>query len=498
MNLRKKSITKLRLLIGFISITVLAVALFLSAKFLFKADSVLESLPNPDLTGIEKQVVEKIHTSRLEVEKDPDSAQAWANLAMVLDIHGFKAESIPCYKQALKLSPDRFDWSYYCATALSETGSLEAFEWFKRCQVFRPDYAPLHTVYARALYNAGRFEDATQAFQRALALDENLSVAYLGLGEISVSQNDLQKSLQFLLQAIETGPRHREAHSVLAQVYRRLNKLEDAAKELQIAQSLPKIIPLEDPVYNELIMQGISTFWYRERGLYYQGRGLIEEAIQEHSMALQFKPDPVGYNYIANLAREINRFDEANSYFRTAITLAPNYLTAHVNLVRLLLEIGWIEEAQMWVEKSLRLDPSFPDAYLSIGTFYMETNRNAEAIALFRRGLKLTQGFMPIALRLAWLLSTTPDDGLRNGEEALLLASAVNEKLKSQDAKTLDVLAVAYAETGRFDQAVKAAHKAYKLAASSQQKDLADEIQARLSLFQTNQPYRRQDAVKTF
>ena len=128
----------------------------------------------------------------------------------------------------------------------------------------------------------------------------------------------------------------------------------------------------------------------------------------------------------------------------------------------------------------------------------METNREAEAIALFRRGLKLTQGFMPIALRLAWLLSTTPDDGLRNGEEALLLASAVNEKLKSQDAKTLDVLAVAYAETGRFDQAVKAAHKAYKLAASSQQTDLADEIQARLSLFQTNQPYRRQDAVKTF
>lgn len=136
------------------------------------------------------------------------------------------------------------------------------------------------------------------------------------------------------MQAVETGPRHREAHSVLAELYRRFNKLEDAAKELQIAQSLPKIIPLEDPLYNDLIMQGISTFWYRQRRLYYQGRGLIKEAIQEHSTAMQFKPDPVGYNYITNLAREINHFDEVVSYYRTAITWAPNYLTAYVNLGR--------------------------------------------------------------------------------------------------------------------------------------------------------------------
>ncbi|MFQ5639084.1 MAG: tetratricopeptide repeat protein [bacterium] len=487
-----------KMLFGFLAVGLLGLALFLGVRFFLNADSGLENLPNPNLTGIEKQVVEKIHTSRLQVEKEPDSAQAWANLAMVLDIHGFEAESIPCYKQALKLSPDRFDWSYYIATALSETGSLETFEWFKRCQVLRPDYAPLYTVYARALYKAGRLEDAAQAFQRALALDKNLSLAYLGLGKISLSQNDLQKSLTFLLQAVETEPRHREAHGVLAEVYRRLNKPDEAAKELQLAQRLPKIIPLEDPVYNELIMQGVSTFWYRERGLYYQGRGLIQEAIQEHSMALQYKPDPVGYNYIANLARGINRFDEAISYYRTAITLAPNYLTAYVNLGQLVFEMGRIEEAEMWVEKSLRLDPRFPDAYLSLGTFYMETNRDAEAIATFRRGLNFTPGFMPIALRLAWLLSTTPDAKLRDGEEAVRLAKPVNERLKSQDAKTLDVLSVAYAETGRFALAVKTAQKAYELALSGQQKELADEIHSRLALFQTDQPYRRQDAVKTF
>ncbi|HVP13204.1 MAG TPA: hypothetical protein VMV94_18660, partial [Phycisphaerae bacterium] len=63
--------------------------------------------------------------------------------------------------------------------------------------------------------------------------------------------------------------------------------------------------------------------------------------------------------------------------------------------------------------------------------------------------------------------------------------SATGEK----DAGFLDTLAAAYAEVGRFDDAVVAARKALAVARDAQKADLATEIQQRLSLYEKARPY---------
>lgn len=483
-----------RILISLVLVSFLGLSGVLSYKFMFSKPNTLESLPNPDLTSVDSRVVEKIRALRREVERNPNVAQLWGNLAMTLHIHDFKLEALPCYKQAIKLDPEEFRWPYYCTIIFSELGAQEAFEWFERSSSLKPDYAPLYLMYGQALFNAGNLEKSREVFHRALTIDETSSHAYLGLGKIALSQDDLLSSQQYLQKALALNPRHREAHGVLAEVLRRLGEPEKATEELQTAQDLPKITPVADPVYEELVDEGISAFWYGERARIYQRKGLTNEAVRELQMALQFAPNPKGYNYLGQLLQQLERFDEAARNYRKAIAMNPNYYMALNNLAQVLFQMDHVEEARTWAERALRLNPRFPEAYITLGTYYMRAGRDSDAIATFRRGLNLTRGVLPIAQRLAWLLATSTHAELRHGRKAVQLAEAVCEKNNYQDAESLDVLAAAYAETGQFPKAIATAQKALKLADSSQQKELADQIQSRLILFQSNKPYRPSDS----
>jgi uncharacterized protein YcsI (UPF0317 family) len=54
----------------------------------------------------------------------------------------------------------------------------------------------------------------------------------------------------------------------------------------------------------------------------------------------------------------------------------------------------------------------------------------------------------------------------------------------------LDTLAMAYAETGRFGEAVQTEQQAVNLAGAAGQKDDAAAMQQRLELYQKHQPWR--------
>ena len=58
----------------------------------------------------------------------------------------------------------------------------------------------------------------------------------------------------------------------------------------------------------------------------------------------------------------------------------------------------------------------------------------------------------------------------------------------------IGTLAAAYAEAGRFDEAVAAAQKAHDLALASGQKELATKNQQLLELYQSRQAYREPPA----
>jgi Flp pilus assembly protein TadD len=87
------------------------------------------------------------------------------------------------------------------------------------------------------------------------------------------------------------------------------------------------------------------------------------------------------------------------------------------------------------------------------------------------------------------VLAASPDDGLRNGAEAVRLAERACELTQDGEASFLGTLAAAYAEAGRFPEAVTTAEKAERLATDAGSKILAGENRQRLELYRTGKPY---------
>ncbi len=106
-----------------------------------------------------------------------------------------------------------------------------------------------------------------------------------------------------------------------------------------------------------------------------------------------------------------------------------------------------------------------------------------EAIQYYRKALDVDSN-NPIALNnLAWILATASKSELRNGEEGVQFAvKAVNLTAWRQPI-LIGTLAAAYAEAGRFSQAIEMAKTAYALAQLTGQNDVAAKNAKLLSLY---------------
>jgi tetratricopeptide (TPR) repeat protein len=90
---------------------------------------------------------------------------------------------------------------------------------------------------------------------------------------------------------------------------------------------------------------------------------------------------------------------------------------------------------------------------------------------------------------LAWLLATCPQASLRNGNQAVELAQRANQITGAKNPNFLCTLAAAYAEAGRFSEAVETAQRALPLAEAQYNTALADDIRSELNLYQSGAPF---------
>jgi Flp pilus assembly protein TadD len=111
----------------------------------------------------------------------------------------------------------------------------------------------------------------------------------------------------------------------------------------------------------------------------------------------------------------------------------------------------------------------------------------AEAIQEDREAARLYPND-PIALNnLAWDLAANPRQELRNGKEAVQLASKAVELTGQQQPVFIETLAAAYAEDGQFAKAVEMGKKARDIALSMHQPEIAEVCEQLLKLYSAGQ-----------
>jgi hypothetical protein len=91
---------------------------------------------------------------------------------------------------------------------------------------------------------------------------------------------------------------------------------------------------------------------------------------------------------------------------------------------------------------------------------------------------------------VAWVLATYPKAAVRNGPRAVELAQQTNRLSGGTNAMIVGTLAAAFAEAGRFPEAIAAARRAVQLATTESNAALVHDLQVHLRSYEAGQPYR--------
>lgn len=149
----------------------------------------------------------------------------------------------------------------------------------------------------------------------------------------------------------------------------------------------------------------------------------------------------------------------------------------------------WAQAEQLY-RSSIKAQPRNSSAHFQIAQHYHGTGNLGVAIRHYREVLSADGNHRLAQNNLAWILATSSEASLRNGQEALKWARQVAIATKYTDPSVLDTLSVALAEVGNFQEAIEVATKGLQLAVSGERKTLAAEFQKRLAAFRKGSPWR--------
>lgn len=160
-----------------------------------------------------------------------------------------------------------------------------------------------------------------------------------------------------------------------------------------------------------------------------------------------------------------------------------------------------IEDAQARLEQATPDSEAYARAHADRDRAWRRRRAFTEAIAAYDNELKDPPAEVPVRRRLAWILATAPDDGVRNGKRAVALAEQA-VKASPRNAAAWDALGAARAETGAFSDAIDAAGRAAeltrgkRLVESGEPGDVVG-IRQRMQRYESGRPYRDLNAGRS-
>ena len=321
------------------------------------------------------------------------------------------------------------------------------------------------------------WHDSIALFQHAVNLTAANGAAAANLGYALAEQGQHDKAIAYYKAVLRSHPRasatvwNNFGGSLLA-----TGKLEEAIDAFQNALKL-------DPSMGDA-HQNLA------RALARSGRQ--QESLIHFRDAARLEPENASiHNIYAVMLGEAGRTDEAMQEFQIALRLAPGSAATHVNLANLLVKQHAWDEAMAHYAEALHLNPAFVEAHYYIASLLLKEGRTADAAAHCIAALQIKPDYVPAMEGLAWIYATAGGKAAsQHAAQAVRLAEQACRISGCKQSGEVDTLAVAYANAGRFEEAVKTAEEAFSIAKAAGEDDFADSIRARVDLYKKRAPFR--------
>jgi tetratricopeptide (TPR) repeat protein len=344
-------------------------------------------------------------------------------------------------------------------------------------------------------------------FRHTAAVTSQNFVAYTVIGNELAEQHEFPEAIAQCERALQISPDYPEVHNTLGNVYSQQGKYDEAIAHYREAA--------EDRSYADP-RNGMGNALFKQ--------GKFAEAEAQCRDALRLAPMHLSAMYCLAMALQAQgKLDEAAEYYRRILALNPTLAAPHRNLGRLLVAQGKADEGIPELSCALKIEPKDADTRTILGVTLLARNRTDEAVAelreaarlqatnalanynlaliyqgrkqtreaveRFHRALKAQPNWPETLNNLAWILAANPDATVRNGSEAVILAERACKLTDYKEPLLLGTLAAAYAEAGRFPDAVSSAEKARALALAAGQEAIAKKNLELLVLYRAGRAY---------
>ena len=193
----------------------------------------------------------------------------------------------------------------------------------------------------------------------------------------------------------------------------------------------------------------------------------------------------------------LGRFAEAEGHLRAAIDV-PQHPGSDPGLPALgrmylgsaLAAQNKLDEGIQMLEQARSMRPDLGEPHAFLGEAYASQGRLVEAVESFDRAAAALPDVPPVLERAARLRATASDPRARDGARAVRYAERAVEIEGGRDWRTLDTLGAAYAEAGRFAEAISSVRRAMAVARADGEPAVADLLKRRLLLYESGQPLR--------
>jgi tetratricopeptide (TPR) repeat protein len=198
------------------------------------------------------------------------------------------------------------------------------------------------------------------------------------------------------------------------------------------------------------------------------------------------------------------RIEEALPHFETALALVPGDPDAHGYIGQILCRLGRIEEGAkhltaaevVFTERvskgeSGRTVRDAAYTHFALGMAQAMQKKHSEAVASYRKAIEIDPSQPTPYNELAWILATSRDPSVRNGAEAVKAAERACELTEWKRVAFIGTLDTAYAEAGRFEDAIVTAQRVMQIGEEQHRGYLAELAKERVKLYQQGKPYRQ-------
>jgi len=270
---------------------------------------------------------------------------------------------------------------------------------------------------------------------------------------------------------------------------------ENSTAQLNLGEALAEENKVDSAVkhyYEALRIKPDRVAPHLNLGVTFREQGKLDLAMDHFLTVLKLKSDCADAHY--ELGYTLERKGDlsgAVKHYLEAIKINPGLAKAYNELGVILVGYNKVKAAIIYFSKALQIDPAYAGAHYNLGKIYFNQKDTEKAIFHYKKALQSNPDMTQALYHLSWILSGCNNDKFRNGQKAIQLAEKLCQITQYDEPLAMDALAAAYAENGRYDEAVSIAQKALKQALKKCPEKLIHGLKQRLKLYQNKIPYRQ-------